>query len=96
MARTSLIDPYLIDAVRAAGREGTSIKDVFPAIEELTGGTRTLRGVASRAAELVRQRKLARRFGYFTPEGMKSPIRHHIYLAPEYVTFGDPTIEFGE
>ena len=95
MPKASIIDSLLIDSVRAAGTAGTPLDKINQPIIDATGGTRTVRAIAQRATHLVRTGQLARRYVYFTPEGMKSPVRHYVYFTPENVRYGDGDVEQG-
>lgn len=95
MARVSIIDPLLIDTIRASGLAGLTIDEVYPAIESATDGARTKRATAQRASELVKKRLLARRFEYYIPDGMSSPVRRHRYYTPENVRASDGPYELG-
>jgi hypothetical protein len=96
MARISIIDPIFLDATRATGVVGITIDEAYDVLAAQTAGTRTKRGLAQRANELVKRRLLARRFEYFVPEGMTSMVRRYRYYAPEFVRASDGPYELGE
>ena len=95
MPLKSIVDPLLIEAVRASGTQGAVLDEIAQPIVTATGDTRTPRAVAQRAVTLVRAGTLARRFEYFTPEGSKSMVRRYRYFTPENIRYGDGGVEQG-
>lgn len=97
MARTSIIDPIILQVVRDAGKNGATIAEMAVAVDNETDGSRGIRGVETQARKLVEMGKLARKYRYFYPvmeDGtqMKSPVRRYRYLLPELAFFFDNTV----
>jgi len=95
MARPSVIDEPLIEAVKNSGRRGARLIDIEDEVLG-TGRSRigTKRGLLAAARRAVQRGQLARVFEYYKPDTAPAMVRVHRYwwppaLPPDKASFAE-------